>query len=1126
MTKLLRYACMLLFLAFMPVLTNAQCTVNAGSNIDKCVFSMDSVQLHGTVAGNFTVYNWTSTGSGLVGANTTLNAYYKYNQADIANGSATLTLTVSGGTCGSVSSQVTINLYKRPTVVAQDEFTFCGSVIPLTSTVTGASSVLWRTMSGTGTFSSTTTSNTVYSTSVADRTQGFVLVEVKGSTALAGCFHQDTVRVNIVSVAIVDAGPDRVVCKHPHAAVFPIPNQTTGYTSYLWTTTGTGTFLNPNAFSTAYYLSAADQLAGSITITLTGSSATCGTASDSYTITVLPTPIVSAGTDQTICGNTVTLNGTATPSAGATIQWFTVIGDGTFSNAAILAPVYTASAADQARGYALVRLYVTSSNACVSEDTVRLDFVGSASLNAGADQIICTTPATMFASSAATATSGYTSYLWTTSGTGTFANATALLSPYIFSPADIDAGSVTLTLTGNSGTCGTTTDSRIVTIKSSPTVSAGSDQSSCGIDIALYGTVYPSAGTTYEWFSEIGTGTLTGASTTLTPVYTLSDDDKTKAYVLFRLRATSSNGCAQEDTVALFIGPAPIVLAGSNQNYCNGSVQLTGYAIHATFYKTWTTSGTGTFADTHKDSTIYMPSVADKNLPSITLTYTAIGCKSVSNSMKINFLQSATLVNGGGDESVCGRDTIQLLGTVQNAAGGTWTTTGTGRFLLSSSHLANFYEFSTADKSAGTVTLTLTSYSGSGCSSVSDVKTVTITPGSLPGVYAGPDQTSSITTQLNAIVSNAISQFWQTSGNGVFTPSSTSVNASYIPSANDIAAGSVVLKLVATNSCGTASDALTLYTVVPASISGTVKAGASTLDRGIVYLSTIGDFGGPRLIAVDTIKQADNGVYEFPSVPNGNYTIYAVPESFSTSSTVYLPTYAGSVPATYWMYAEQNISNVSANVFNISLIEYTSALPNWNTGNDTISGAVFFDPANPTPIMHRLAGTNFTTLAGVVVYLKDLNFKIIAYTSTDKYGTYSFNNVLEGNYYIYPEYSRTMDVSGTRVIAVDGNPLTIEDGNAVIKNATIIMGVFSANKTIQINAYPNPTTDKVYLELTKTGNYSVKVLDETGVVHIEQQLSLTANEVADISLVGLNKGLYIIQITSGDEVYNTKVVKF
>lgn len=949
MSKLLRYASILFFAVCMPILTHAQCTVNAGADLTRCIYSMDSIALHASTAGNFTTYSWTSSGTGLLEHSTSLTPFYHHTLADITAGSVTLTLTASGGTCGSVTDQIVITLYKFPKVTLQDEFTVCnGLTVPLTSTVAGTSTLQWSTIVGSGTFSSTTTASSTYLASAADSSRGYVLVTLRATTPSSQCKSSDTVRVNFVPYTQVYAGSDETTC-------VPVNNKIvtsgfgTGYTFYSWTTSGTGIFENPTSAYSAYILSAADIASGSVTLTLTGNSTSCGTRSDSRTITISPTIEVSAGADQSTCANTVSLNGTAPTASTALLEWFNVIGSGTFSDTSILTPIYTIAAADKARGYALLRL-----------------------------------------------------------------------------------------------------------------------------------------------------------------------------------RATTIQGCRREDTVRLNISSAPFVSAGANKFSCAGAVELRGVSSNATS-RTWTTSGTGTFGNVNRDSTTYTPSTADRNLGQAILTYTATNsCGTSSSTTKISFISSSQpRVNAGSNTySACGNDTIQLIGSVDNATGGNWSTTGSGTFLTSKAHLINQYKLSAADKVAGSIVFTLTTYDNGGCGSVSDDLTITITPGTLPSVNAGSDQISSISAPLNATVSNATMQVWQTSGTGVFVPNATSVNATYMPSAADIAAESVELTLVATGTCGNVADALTLFTATPSSIKGTIKAGSNVLDRGVVYLFVnTGTLSPKVLVGIDTLVQSDNGVYEFASVPTGFYSVYAVPLAASVYKTAYLSTYFGSTAATEWQHAglEEVTNGSAAHVLNIDLVAYTSALPTWNTGHDTISGAVLLN----TPIMlMRLASSNDDPFAGVVVYLKTLNGQVIAYTSTDKNGAYAFNNVIQGNYFIDTEYPNTSTLFGDKIVAVDGNPQTIEDGNVILYRTALATAVVSSNKTIQVNAYPNPASDMVHIQMPKTGNYSVKVLDEVGALHTDLELYVTSGEIVDISLTNLYKGLYIIQITSGDDVYTTKVVKF
>jgi|WetSurMetagenome_2_1015567.scaffolds.fasta_scaffold19283_2 hypothetical protein len=92
------------------------------------------------------------------------------------------------------------------------------------------------------------------------------------------------------SVIGVDAGPDKTICENQ--VTVPLTGASTGgSTSYLWTTSGTGTFANSTALSTGYYPSASDIGAGSVTITLKATGTCSGvSASDTMIITINPVP--------------------------------------------------------------------------------------------------------------------------------------------------------------------------------------------------------------------------------------------------------------------------------------------------------------------------------------------------------------------------------------------------------------------------------------------------------------------------------------------------------------------------------------------------------------------------------------------------------------------------------------------------------------------------------------------------------------------------------------------------------------------------------------------------------------------------------------------------------------------
>ncbi len=96
-----------------------------------------------------------------------------------------------------------------------------------------------------------------------------------------------------------------------------------------------------------------------------------------------------------------------------------------------------------------------------------------------------------------------------------------------------------------------------------------------------------------------------------------------------------------------------------------------------------------------------------------------------------------------------------------------------------------------------------------GCTSIAG--TVDIVVDELPVSNAGPNQIICITANavaLNGIISGGSTRgLWQSNGTGTFSPSNSSLNASYIPSLADKAAGTITLTLTSTNNGGCSAAA-------------------------------------------------------------------------------------------------------------------------------------------------------------------------------------------------------------------------------------------------------------------------------------------------------------------------------
>nr|MBA3705582.1 gliding motility-associated C-terminal domain-containing protein [Bacteroidota bacterium] len=148
---------------------------------------------------------------------------------------------------------------------------------------------------------------------------------------------------------------------------------------------------------------------------------------------------------------------------------------------------------------------------------------------------------------------------------------------------------------------------------------------------------------------------------------------------------------------------------------------------------------------------------------------------------------------------------------------GKWTTTGSGTFTPTDSTLNATYTLSSADTTAGSVKLALTSTNNGSCVAVVDKVVITIT--SVPVMYAGADTTvcaNIASIQLNGTATGGSGKGkWTSKGSGTFIPNDTTLNANYTPSASDIITGNVKLIFTATNSCLATADSM-IITFTPA----------------------------------------------------------------------------------------------------------------------------------------------------------------------------------------------------------------------------------------------------------------------------------------------------------------------
>jgi PKD repeat protein len=275
------------------------------------------------------------------------------------------------------------------------------------------------------------------------------------------------------------------------------------------------------------------------------------------------------------------------------------------------------------------------------------------------------------------------------------------------------------------------------------------------------------------------------------------------------LTVTNTIGCDSTIVKPITINGQPTVNAFADTAICaSGPTANLNTAFSNTSGITWS-GGTGTYNPNNTSaSTVYTPSAAEITAGTVTLTVTTAAngsCSGVTDN-KVITITPAITVEAGNNQVICKGTSATLAGSVTGGTiTGTWTSTGSGSFAPNANTLNAVYTPSLADEAAGNVKLYLSSTNNVGCAA--KVDSVFISFFAYPVVDAGNNQqicAGSNAPLAGSVTGTSTTGLWTTTGTGTFSPNATTLNATYLPSAADISAGSVTLRLTATNSCNPA----------------------------------------------------------------------------------------------------------------------------------------------------------------------------------------------------------------------------------------------------------------------------------------------------------------------------------
>ena len=310
--------------------------------------------------------------------------------------------------------------------------------------------------------------------------------------------------------------------------------------------------------------------------------------------------------------------------------------------------------------------------AACANDTMHIAIVHATLVNAGADATI--TKGSEYLLGYASVLNA-NSQIWTTSGSGTFSDATKVNPIYYPSYTDILAGNVTLKLSAaGTSPCGDVNDFVVLTFSIDVAVNAGEDAVVCGGSSYKLSTA-TSANTSQVVWSTSGTGTFDDEKL-LNATYTPSAEDLKKGQVVLTITAFyQSTSEVENDSMTLTFGPKPSVNAGNDQTACSGEiVSLKGASAQNYTTIIWTTSGKGTLSGANTLTSSYTPSKGESGIVKMIAMVSGAGsCDSQMASDTVLVRYHELVEVDAGDDITTPNNTSVVLTAVVNPSAGNYT---------------------------------------------------------------------------------------------------------------------------------------------------------------------------------------------------------------------------------------------------------------------------------------------------------------------------------------------------------------------------------------------------------------------------------------------------------------------
>lgn len=731
---------------------------------------------------------------------------------------------------------------------------------------------------------------------------------------------------------------------------------------------------------------------------------------------------------------------------------------------------------------------VTGCTGAVANTTVTVNT--PASVNANADQVVCASlPAATLNGSFG---GGASSATWSTSGTGTFNDASNMNAVYTPSAADIAAGSVNLTLTTNdpSGPCDAVSDVMVLVINPVATVSANADMEICANGTAALNGARGGSATSSVW-TTAGDGTFDNASL-LNAVYTPGVNDIANGSVVLTLTtndpAGPCNAVADNMTVQIrTAAPAqPAVISGAPLSVCP---PVTGINLsvpndaNATTYS-WvmaplTNAVTFNPASATNNQTIDLGTTTNSGYTIRVTATNACGTSAYRSVFIRRSVSTPSYVSGS--VVACSNNAYSYsTNTVSGADNYTWN--GPAGCLI--------------DGNAAPYTTTNTAVS------------ITMPSGFTTGQVSVAANVACFTSSYKVLnVSAATPAVGPMNGIGTVCPGATQTY-----SVAAVTGAANYTWTLPNNTSGTSTSN---------SINTTINAGFTSANICVVANSVCGVASAPRC------KTLSTGVPSMPASISGNANGLCAQTTIYTTPAVSGVSYTWTAPAGATFNGNTNNNAVSITMpSNLTTgtvcVKTTNGCGNSNNRCITVKGAPNTPASissNPGSFCANEAGVEFTANVSNVTGAYSL---VWAYPASTTYitgqGTSSLFLDWGANSGVVTLTASNACGQGTKVFNV--NLTCREAGNS---NADVEFSEIENS----INVYPNPAHDVLNINVNalQSENTIIKILDMSGRVVMSRQIIAqqgVTNNTIDVS--SFAKGIYMLVAENSSVAIKQRIV--